>query len=205
MLENLKGLRWIGDLSLEDADIIAGHARRSQKILEFGSGGSTQIFAQCGAQLITSIETDPEWINRTQSKLNQLPQASPVEFQSYTTQFLHMYDLIFVDGIYQLREEFAQAAWLHLNHNNGVMIFHDTRRWWDAGFALDTAKKFYIEISHVEINARAANGKTSNVTVLHKKFPEPYQNWNETENKPAWSYGGVPESHEHALWEYDAS
>lgn len=205
MLENIKGLRWIGDLSLEDADIIAGYAKRSKHILEFGSGGSTQIFAQCGAKSVTSIETDQNWIDRTQARLKQLPNATPVEFHNYKTSFDQVYDLIFVDGIYQLREEFAHAAWHNLNHINGVMIFHDTRRWWDAGFALDTAKKFYIEVGNIEVNAKASNGRSSNVTVLHKKFAEPYENWNLTENKPHWAYGGVPDTDDHPLWQYNAT
>jgi hypothetical protein len=31
---------------------------------------------------------------------------------------------------------------------------------------------------------------SSNISVIKKKVREPYVNWNHTEGKPLWSYGG---------------
>lgn len=199
MLENLIGLKWIGDLSLEDADVLVQYGKLSKNILEFGCGGSTQILAQCGAQNIISVDTNPDWIAVTAQRLTQLTIHTPVEFLNYTTEFDQPFDLIFVDGVWEHRENFATSVWRNLKIG-GVMIFHDTRRDFDFANAADVAKKFYNEISHMDINAHAANGRSSNMTILHKKAIAPYENWNDLESKPQWSYGTLDNSH--PLWEY---
>ena len=155
--------------------------------------------AQCGAQTIVSVDTDPNWITVTGQRLTQIDNHTPVQFLAYTTNFSQRFDLIFVDGFWPHREEFATRVWPNLDVG-GVMIFHDTRRDFDFANAADVAKKFYNEVSRMDINARATNGKSSNMTVLHKKNHEPYVNWNETEGKPQWSYGTL--DNDHSLWNY---
>lgn len=203
MLSNLGSIGFLGDLSLEDADVLAYHARRSRCVLEFGAGGSTQIMSQCGIQHLDSIETVPGWITITQSRLDRIPDHAPVRFLDYTTQFDREYDLVFVDGVWARRYEFACAAWAHLS-DHGVMIFHDTRRDFDFANAADVAKTFFLEIQRIDVNVQASNGRSSNMTVLHKKPREPYVNWNDTEGKPAWTYG-VPDGEDHPLWRQDAA
>jgi precorrin-6B methylase 2 len=201
MLTNLVGKKFTGDLSLQDADILVEYAKKSKHILEYGGGGSTQIMSQCGAQSITSVDTSPEWIELTRRRINQINQHTPVIFLPYTSKFEQMYDMIFVDGEWQLREEFATDTWKNLRVG-GVMLFHDTRRDFDFANVMVIAKKFYLEITQIEINAPASDGKSSNITVLHKKVSDPYENWNKTENKPAWAYGSVPGTEDMPLWEY---
>jgi hypothetical protein len=65
---------------------------------------------------------------------------------------------------------------------------------------LNVASNFGNEISMIEVNVAASNGKSSNMTVIHKKKLEPYENWNEVEGKPAWAFGGAPFTEENDFW-----
>lgn len=199
MLKNLIGIKWIGDLSLEDADVLARYAKSSKNILEFGCGGSTQILSQC-SQNIISVDTDPKWIEVTEHRLTQISRRNSVKFLSYTTEFDQQFDLILVDGVDNLRRQFAIETWQYLKEG-GVMLFHDTRRFQDFQNAAWIAQLHHNEISQIDINARASNDKSSNITVIHKKIYEPYVNWNHIEGKPQWSYGNLDSSH--PLWTYD--
>lgn len=196
MLEYIKGLKWIGDLSLEDADVLAFYGQKSQDVLEFGCGGSTQILAQT-SQNIISTDTDPNWIAATKRRLSQLDDHKPVIFLPYTTEFVQTFDMILVDGVDHLRRQFAIDTWRYLKAE-GVMLFHDTRRFQDFQNAAWIAQLYHNEISRMDINAAASNNKSSNITVIHKKNHEPYVNWNHTENKPQWAYGTL--DGEQALW-----
>lgn len=203
MLIHLKNKKFIGDLSLQDADILVQYADQSRDILEFGSGGSTQLLSQSAVNSIISIETNASWIEKTQKKLQTLNTAHKVTFLPYTDQFYQEFDMIFVDGVWNLRQQFATETWKNLRVG-GVMLFHDTRRDFDFENMLLVSRRFYTEISAIDVNARASDGQSSNISVIHKKSPEPYVNWNETENKPLWSYGsGEPPTDE--LWSYDHS
>lgn len=186
MLKNLQNIKFIGDLSLEDADLLAGYAQTANSILEFGSGGSTQIFAQFEASTVISVETDINWIQLTQTRLKQINKE--VKFVSYTTDFDQLFDIIFVDGVDHLRREFAIETWKYLK-DSGAMIFHDTRRFHDFQNAAWVAQLYFNEIKRIDVNAAASNGRSSNMTILHKKPHEPYINWNLTESKPQWAYG----------------
>lgn len=201
MLSNLNNIKFIGDLSLEDADVLAGHSQNSRSILEFGVGGSTQVIAQCGVKSMMCVDTDPRWIEITAARLTQIENATPVMFSAYTTSFTEQYDLILVDGIDHLRREFAIDTWKYLKPG-GVMLFHDTRRFQDFQNAAWVAQLYFNEISSIDVNARASNGQSSNITVLHKKTLEPYVNWNHTENKPAWAYGSTMDANL-PLWSQD--
>lgn len=200
MLEYLKNKKFTGDLSLQDADVLARYSSQSKSILEFGAGGSTQLLAQSGANFIISVETDNSWIELTKQRLAQIPNACPVEFIEYTTQFQNQFDLILVDGIDYLRREFAIETWKYLNVG-GVMLFHDTRRFEDFQNSAWVAQLYFNEISNIDVNVRASDGVSSNITVLHKKQHEPYVNWNYIENKPLWAYG-KPDGVDHPLWSY---
>ncbi len=201
MLKNLNGIKFIGDLSLQDADILADYAKKSKSILEFGAGGSTQIMSQCKPEIIICVETDPSWAELTSSRLQKISNPARVDFVNYKVNFDKQFDLIFVDGVSKLRTEFAINTWKNLNVG-GVMIFHDTRVESEFERLIQLSKNFYLEIEKIEVNAKASDGKSSNMTIIHKKENEPYVNWNKTEGKPSWSYGGfgMPEQD---LWEYN--
>jgi spermidine synthase len=196
-------VKWIGDLSLQDAEILTQFGLHTQRILEFGSGGSTQIFAQCKPDEIISIETDPAWITLTQQRLDQISDKTDVKFISYDLYpgFVNgkTFDLILVDGIDYLRRDFAINSW-KLLEVDGFMIFHDTKRFQDFQNASWVAQLYHNEIKQIDVNARCCNGKSSNMTILHKKSHEPYENWNYTENKPLWAYGMPGQPTDMSLW-----
>src|SRR6267378_847360 len=62
-------LRYIGDISREDAALLARTAAGARRILEFGAGASTQVLAISapqGAEIVT-VETKPEWVASTRA------------------------------------------------------------------------------------------------------------------------------------------
>lgn len=205
-MKNLVGIKFIGDLSLEDADILIKYGRRSKSILEFGVGGSTQILSQCRPDKFITVDTDSNWIDLTKTRLNQIQDRSQCLFYRYEEYqdvvADQVFDMIFVDGIDHLRREFAINTWKNLAVG-GVMLFHDTRRQIDFQNAAWVAQLYFNEISLMEINTRAENGTSSNITVIHKKTNEPYVNWNNTEGKPDWSYG--TRNPNFPLWQFDTT
>ena len=83
------------------------------------------------------------------------------------------------------------------------MIFHDTFRPIDIHNCTTIIQLFFNEISRVDINAAAQNGKSSNLSIIHKKESQLYENWNYTENKPLWAYGD--DFTRLDLWEYNTT
>jgi spermidine synthase len=202
MLTNLGKFKFIGDLSLQDADVLVSYGKRSAKILEFGVGGSTQLFAQCKPQELFSVETDPTWVDLTKTRLDKIEDKTMPSFLTYNefpsvTQ-THKFDLIFVDGVDNLRRDFAIKTWAALK-DDGVMIFHDTRRHQDFQNAAWVAQLYFNELEWIDVNARASDFKSSNMTVLCKKPHEPYVNWNHAEDKPLWAYS-IPGTDNPELW-----
>ncbi|CAB4145697.1 AdoMet_MTases domain containing protein [uncultured Caudovirales phage] len=190
----MSNIKFIGDLSIQDALILAEFAKKSDYILEFGSGGSTQIFAQCLPKIVISVETSPKWIEITQKRLKMIDNISKVQFTTYDNYPIQKYDLIFVDGVDELRRDFAIKTW-ELLTVDGFMIFHDTRRFADFQNATWIAQLFHNEINRMDINIR-----NSNMTVIHKKIAQPYVNWNLSEDKPIWAYGAAPNPDGDVLW-----
>lgn len=202
-LSHLGDFEFIGDLSLQDADVLAKYAKKSKLILEFGVGGSTQIFAQSLPEYLLSVETSTDWIKRTQEKLAMIENKTNPVFCDYDSILYHiqnkLFDLIFVDGIDYLRPDFAARTWNFLVPG-GVMIFHDTRREGDFVNLCNLATKHFNEIKRIEVNEAGSNDVASNISVIHKKVKEDYVNWNWVENKPLWAYGGEPMPVGAKLW-----
>jgi spermidine synthase len=195
--------KFVGDLSLQDADVLAKYAEQSKSILEFGSGGSTQIFAQTKPEYMVSIETDEQWVKLTEQKLAMIEEKTDPIFCHFGNWMDYVgnkrFDLIFVDGVDKFRLDFAVQIWNFLNPN-GVMIFHDTLRQPDFTNVCNTAIKYFTEVKRIEFNEHASNGVVSNMSVIHKKNKEEYTNWNHTENKPLWTYGAEPMPEGAKLW-----
>jgi Methyltransferase domain len=187
---------YLGDLSSQDAALLAEAAQHTQSILEFGVGASSQIFAQCApphAQL-TSLDTSAEWIARTATILQTMGLQDRVRFRSYAEWTLaadeNCYDLLFDDGADELRLDFAHRAWPRLKVG-GKLIFHDTRRPRDYVNVLRFAAEHYLEISAIE-----ANPDASNLSFITKQLPLGYENWNMVEGRsPVMiGWGSVEES-----------
>lgn len=198
-MENLIGIQFIGDLSLEDANLLVKYGKASKSILEFGVGGSTQILAQCFPDELLCVETDRNWMQATINKLALIEHKTEPSFQDYDAPITGVYDFIFVDGVDHLRLPFAKNTWDRLKVG-GVMVFHDTRREQDFANVMQLARGYFNEIECIEVNQKASNGKSSNMTVIKKKQYEPYVNWNQAEGKPQWAYGTKDNVTE--LWQY---
>jgi hypothetical protein len=178
---------YIGDISKQDAQVLARHATIANSVLEFGCGASTQILRHYCKGIVTSVETMPIWIDRTKQNLDLLGITKPVEFYIYgndPNDETVVYDFIFSDGLPELRLDFALKHWDRLRVG-GVMAFHDTRRDHDFWLALQL-----MLAHHEEIEAAQFNVWSSNITCIRKRPPLPYENWNTVEgrNKP-WQYG----------------
>lgn len=194
------GIKFIGDLSLQDADLLSYYGSNSESILEFGCGGSTQIFSQI-CKDVTCIETDQKWVDLTQTRLSKISNANPVHFKSYSEiPSNKQFDLILVDGVDNLRKPFAIETWKYLKVG-GVMMFHDTRRFDDFQTAMWITQLYFNEIDSIRVNAKASDSKSSNLTIITKKKFEGYVNWNESEGKPLWSYGDPNYDGEILSWE----
>lgn len=187
-------MSFVGDLSLEDANYLAGLAKLSPRILEFGVGGSTMIFAQSFPQKLVSVETDQSWIDRTSLRMRQIEKKTSPEFHLWPRWPKEQFDLIFVDGVDAHRREFALDTWDSLSEN-GVMVFHDTRRLQDFQNAAYLAQLHHNSICRIEVNAHQ-----SNLTAIFKQPHQPYINWNYSEGKPLWAYG-LEESPDGKLWQ----
>ena len=186
MPRDVEQIEFVGDLSIQDAKVLVDLGSKSTYILEFGVGGSTQIFAQCNPVKLVCVETDPAWVTRTTENLSRITSTERVApvFVPYDL-FKHegCFDLIFVDGIPDKRLEFAMHAWSILDVG-GKMVFHDTRRFEYFREAAWVVQSFFSEVSQVEINVGG-----SNLSVITKCAPVHYENWNHTEDKPLWAYG----------------
>jgi precorrin-6B methylase 2 len=186
---------FVGDLSTADAEVLHSLGSNSDRILEFGVGGSTQIFAQCHPDTLVSVETDPAWIERTKANLARIEgNYTPPSFVPYDLFTGGTFDLIFVDGVPDKRLDFAIKTWPTLRVG-GRMVFHDTRRFEYFREAAWVAQSFFNEIRRMEINAG-----NSNLTIIEKGPVLSYENWNLTEGKPMWAYGKdeIPEGER--LW-----
>lgn len=181
-------ISYIGDISKADAELLCKLAIKSRKILEFGCGASTQVLAQYTVGEITSLDTDPNWITRTQENLQLLKVDNTVHFEDYYSfiPFDNNYDLIFDDGADEFRLPFAFNTWANLIEG-GYLLFHDTRRQKDVDNIAEFIKKYSPEIESVYINK-----DHSNITVIKKKKAEMYENWNETEGRKPWQSGYEP-------------
>jgi predicted O-methyltransferase YrrM len=184
---------FIGDLSKQDAELLAHMGSQCKSILEFGVGGSTQILAQSlqdDAALI-SLDTDVEWINRTTDALQALGIEGETgkvllgKYEGWAENHSRSFDLIFVDGVDGLRHEFAVEAWPRLL-TGGVMLFHDTRRLVDMKNVLQTALCFYDEVDEIVFNVN-----DSNITAIIKGGPLEYRDWNQVEGKEPWMFGAA--------------
>jgi predicted O-methyltransferase YrrM len=190
---------YVGDVSREDAQVLASLARSANRILEFGVGASTQIFAQAAPAhaRIISLETESLWISKTEAVLEALGKRSQVEFRRYSNWIAGQtpgapaeYDVIFDDGVDELRMEFARKSWPSLKLG-GALVFHDTRRRKDARNLFDFCAERQLEIESVQVNAGA-----SNMSIVTRKIAQPYVDWNKAEGrtKLMMGYGSIDDT-----------
>ena len=184
-------LRYVGDLSREDADLLARLAGEANRILEYGVGASTQVFAQAAKPQteILSLDTEDYWIDRTRLLLDELVPEHRVQLQRFERLTVledsadGSFDLVFDDGHEDLRLEFGLAAW-RLLRMGGKLVLHDTRRRGDVGNVLLFAARFFREIERIDLNPQG-----SSLSILHKCARKPHFDWNQQEDREAWEMG----------------
>lgn len=185
-------IAYIGDVSREDAQLLRALAERSDRILEFGCGASTQIFAAYGRGSVDSVETHPQWIAKTRRNLDALNIRKQVIFHEHAA--FHPsgeYDLIFVDGLNELRQAFALSTWLALKVG-GAMAFHDTRRREPHGASVTSDVQnvcALIERFSPEVDRVALNAGESNTTVVIKRAPLLCVDYNKAEGRTPQQLG----------------
>lgn len=185
-------MNFIGDLSCEDANLLAKYARTANSILEFGAGGSTQIIAMSKPEnaKFLCVETDQKWIDRTRSNLSDIGLLSAVEFVEFEKWVFQVpgvnYDMIFVDGYKPIRESFFRRwfPWLKVG---GHILVHDTRRLGDLRYLLKCCLEFWMEVDTIQINA-----ENSNISVVTKRHCLPHRNWTQSECREQWESGHEP-------------
>lgn len=180
---------FLGDLSRADALVLTHFAHTAKAILEFGAGGSTQIFAQVAPldTPIVCIETDLAWIERTRKNLARLgivpDRVTFLSFPANGSDLSHMFDLVFDDGVDELRLHFAKLAWSQIVIG-GNLLFHDTRRQTDMINVFSLVNNHFLEVAEIVVNLHG-----SNITRVVKKIAEPYEDWNVAENRELWRQG----------------
>ncbi len=172
--------------------LLAGLVREASRVLEYGVGASTQIFAQAAAPgvEIHSLDTEDYWIlHRTRVLLDELAPGHGVRLRRFE-RFTELddlvdgsFDLIFDDGHEDMRLEFGLASWRWLRMG-GRFVLHDTRRRGDVGNVLFLAARFFREIERIDLNPAG-----SNLSILHKCAPKPYVDWNKREDRAGWQIG----------------
>lgn len=183
---------YVGDLSRRDAELLLALAGKADRILEFGAGASTQIFAAYGRGTVDSVETDPVWIGNTQRNLARIElSSSAVAFHNYTefvaacASGIAAFDLCFVDGADALRLDFALMTWPALKVG-GKMLFHDTRRTKPHGDSpTSDVENVCILIARFspEIDRVVMNQADSNISIITKREPLLLQDWNAVEHR----------------------
>jgi len=174
---------YIGDISKQDAVVLKELAEQSTRILEFGCGASTQVLAAYTKGQVTSVETAPAWIRKTKERLSRmnLPEVSFFLYSAFVP--AGPYDLVFNDGVLGLREEFALKVWDQIEVG-GMLCYHDTRT---TNVVTNVANLFLLKSA--EIDLMEVNKDHSNITIIHKKVAEHYENWNLIEDKEEWEVG----------------
>jgi predicted O-methyltransferase YrrM len=184
----MKQYIYVGDLSKADARLLVDIAKSHQRILEFGVGGSTMLFAQAMAANgeLACVDTDPSWIDRTMKKIADLGVSRPKFFCGSAPEphWIEKPSFVFIDGADQYRRSFALAAWPMLVPG-GSIGFHDTRRLGDVENVQALIRANFEEVGIVVFNAGE-----SNITVVHKRTQSAYyENWHDVEGKKRWASG----------------
>jgi hypothetical protein len=187
--------KFVGDLSLQDAELLERYVARAKAVLEFGVGGSTQIIAQSipeGAKF-ASIDTDPSWM-RSRGIASASSASRTAATFSRTTggcggdERVAPVRYYLDDGVDHLRRQFALDSWVLLEPG-GFMLFHDTRRFGDfvnVAWVMQSSSKRSRRC--IAISAWTGGAATSPLS--RRSRARRISTGNHSENKPLWMYGG---------------
>lgn len=172
---------YVGDISKQDAEVLANFAVTANKILEFGCGASTQVLSYYTDGTVISLDTEREWMEKTSAHLMRLKipigRCYILPYEGWINKPDGMYDLVFDDGADSLRRHFALAVWPHIEPN-GWLLMHDQRRRPDWDTTAHIISHYWQEVGTVHYNYL-----DSNITCIQKRIkPAIWENWQETEN-----------------------
>lgn len=196
----------IGNIDVEDIHALAKLARGASRVLEFGTGGSTQIWAQFAryGTPIETVDTERKWQDRTVDNLAKLGgyggNVRYLQLENWKDVIreeddgLPWFDLIFVDGLMEERERFATEAW-PLLMPTGIMAFHDCRWPEVAKMSFQLAASNFLEVERIDYGIN-----NSNVVCITKKPlmfapcppPPPQEPWETAHNFEAPPAGWPP-------------
>lgn len=169
---------FIGDLSKQDAQVLKELAEKHERIIEFGSGGSTQILGHYTKGKVISYETNEYWIRKTKNILLSM-NIENVQFQPFKSVndiSVPEHDLLFVDGYREIRVQFSMAA---IDSNKAVIAFHDTRVRKYTEPLMPFVHLFWNRIKRIDVNYL-----DSNITVIQlRNEPLVYEDWNKVEGR----------------------
>ncbi|HYG84516.1 MAG TPA: hypothetical protein VD907_06610 [Verrucomicrobiae bacterium] len=159
-------------------------AQTHSLIVEFGSGGSTQILGHYSQGHVTSYETNEYWISKTKKHLVSLNIENVYikHFNSINDLSIPEHDLLFIDGFREMRISFANKA---LETNKGIIAFHDTRKRMYTEKIVPFVHLYWNKIRRIDVNYR-----DSNITLLHmREVPLAYEDWNKVEGRTRQQIG----------------
>ena len=178
----------VGELCVPDIHVLTQLARRSHRVLEFGAGGSTTLWAQfCPPSAeIVSVEAVPAWHAKTKDMITRLGCDRPITYLDFAlwrsaVRPRAWFDLIFVDH-HADRIAVAEEAW-DLLMPGGIMAFHDTH--WPLGRqVLEWAGRHYLEVGDIHCE--------SAVTAVTKCVERCIGRTDTFEERKPWESGHAP-------------
>ncbi len=186
-------MHFIGDLSDQDVAVLGRAALTATWLLEFGCGGSTQVLANYSRPqtYFFSVDTEQAWIDRTRENCRRLgirrqfgvnyllwdaTQPPPIPRRAF--------DLIFIDGLRDLRLPFARAAWGNLA-DGGTLYWHDCRREKDLREIGMFVQEHVAAVQSLQVAV-----EESNLAAITKRTYLPLQDWHQ--GKELWELGAAP-------------
>lgn len=174
------GIKYIGDISIQDANVLKEMAETHSKVLEGGVGASTQVLTHYCDSPIVSYDTSQMWIDKTKGFFKEVGVKGDCDFRILdpSVKVEGIYDFVFVDTAREYRLPFAMKAWKVLKAK-GILAFHDTRRKRDQHNVTSFLLANYGEVLQI-----MPNYKNSNITLITKrKNKVGYVNWNQVEGR----------------------
>ena len=178
-----------------DAAVLATVAR-GKRVLEFGAGGSTQIFAQVAREVVT-VESDSNWVEITRHNVARIlererrlappdPVGAPGLFLDANVDLAiprGSYDVVFIDSLPVTRPQCARMSF-DLLADGGCMVFHDTRVSCIREIVTTISGEFMMSVGAVMFDIHGSNLSS----IVRGRAPA-YENWNEVEEKLLWEIG----------------
>jgi predicted O-methyltransferase YrrM len=153
-------------LTLSFLEFFAPRIKRELKILEFGSGFSTQFYAK-KVDSLTSIESNEEWYNMSKANKDlkdvQLLFKQGAHYWECLDELAQRYDIIIVDGDERLK--CAQQATKFLTEGGVIILDNSIRKDYIPIYDVLAENNF----RHIDFNGVAPGSRKDNRTTVFYK------------------------------------